>query len=191
MATACGAAQTHARSVPLVEPEVEIRSASSAKAGESVTFEAAAFTHAGEYAVQVTSEGLGATTNRKTFSVSVSGEPPSIDSLSEGIDDAAERARRTARGARARTAAEIRDRTVDERRDNRLRRRGTRRGGRRARGRAGGTGGTPRQGADQALKCRTQARGDAARRARTTVQGAEQFALARFGRETRECRDRR
>jgi PKD repeat protein len=33
-----------------------------------------AFAHAGDYTVQVTSQGLGATTNRKTFTVSVSGE---------------------------------------------------------------------------------------------------------------------
>jgi alpha-galactosidase len=89
-------------SVPPVQPEVEIRSAASAKAGESVVFGASpsssaapvlachwefgdgssmdgmevthAFTHAGDYTVQVTSQGLGATTNRKTFIVSVSGE---------------------------------------------------------------------------------------------------------------------
>lgn len=85
-----------------VQPEVEIRSAASAKAGESVVFGASpsssaapvlachwefgdgssmdgmevthAFTQAGDYTVQVTSQGLGATTNRKTFTVSVSGE---------------------------------------------------------------------------------------------------------------------
>jgi hypothetical protein len=89
-------------SVPLAEPQVEIRSAASAKAGESLVFDAAAsssaapvltyhwefgdgsstdgmevthaFTHAGDYAVQVTATGLGATTSHKAFTVSVSGE---------------------------------------------------------------------------------------------------------------------
>ena len=89
-------------SVPPADPAVEIQSAASAKAGESVDFSAAAssstapvlachwdfgdgssmdgmkvthaFTHAGNYAVQVTATGLGATTTRKAFSVSVSGE---------------------------------------------------------------------------------------------------------------------
>ncbi len=89
-------------SVPPADPAVEIRSAASAKAGESVDFSAAAsssaapvlvchwdfgdgssmdgmrvthaFTHAGNYPVRVTATGLGATTTRKTFSVSVSGE---------------------------------------------------------------------------------------------------------------------
>jgi hypothetical protein len=90
------------KSIPLADPPMEIRSASSAKAGESVTFDAAAsseeapvltfhwdfgdgasmdgmevthtFTHAGDYPVQVTATGLGATANRKAFTVSVSGE---------------------------------------------------------------------------------------------------------------------
>jgi alpha-galactosidase len=89
-------------SVAPADPAVEIRSAASAKAGESVDFSAAAsssaapvlachwdfgdgssmdgmkvthaFTHAGNYAVQVTATGLGATTTRQAFSVSVSGE---------------------------------------------------------------------------------------------------------------------
>jgi alpha-galactosidase len=89
-------------SVPLVEPRIEIRSATSVKAGESVTFGAApsssaapvlachwdfgdgssldgmnathTFTHDGEYAVQVTATGLDATTSRKAVTVSVSGE---------------------------------------------------------------------------------------------------------------------
>jgi hypothetical protein len=89
-------------SVPLVEPRVEIRSATSAKAGESVSFVADpssgaapvlschwdfgdgagadglevthTFTHAGEYAVRVTATGLGAATSEKAFTVSVTGE---------------------------------------------------------------------------------------------------------------------
>jgi hypothetical protein len=69
---------------------------------------------------------------------------------SDGVDDAAERASRTARGTRIR-AAEIRDRAVDERRNNRLSRLGACRG-RRTRWRAGRTRGAARQGAYQALK---------------------------------------
>jgi hypothetical protein len=89
-------------SVPLGDPQVEIRSATSARAGENVIFDAAAssnaapvliyhwdfgdgtsrdgmevthtFTHAGDYPVQVTATGLGGTTHRKAFTVSVSGE---------------------------------------------------------------------------------------------------------------------
>jgi alpha-galactosidase len=89
-------------SVPAVQPPFEIRSASEAKAGETQTFSAAAsssespvlayhwdfgdgstsdgmtvhhaFTHAGEYGVQVTATGLDATTNLKTFTVSISGD---------------------------------------------------------------------------------------------------------------------
>jgi alpha-galactosidase len=89
-------------SVPPADPAIEIRAATTSQAGESVDFSAAAsssaapvlachwdfgdgssmdgmkvthaFTHAGNYAVQVTATGLGATTMRKAFSVSVSGE---------------------------------------------------------------------------------------------------------------------
>jgi alpha-galactosidase len=89
-------------SVPSADPAVEIQSATTAKAGESVDFRAAAsssaapvltchwdfgdgssmdgmkvthaFTHSGDYTVQVTATGLGATTTRKAFGVSVSGE---------------------------------------------------------------------------------------------------------------------
>jgi alpha-galactosidase len=89
-------------SVPAVEPPFEIRSVSAAKAGESVTFSAAAssaqapvltchwdfgdgssmdgmeaqhaFTHPGAYEVHATVTGLGAITNRKTFTVAVSGD---------------------------------------------------------------------------------------------------------------------
>jgi alpha-galactosidase len=88
--------------VPPADPAIEIRAATASQAGESVDFSAAAassaapvlachwdfgdgssmdgmkvthaFTHAGNYAVQVTATGLGATTMRKAFSVSVSGE---------------------------------------------------------------------------------------------------------------------
>jgi hypothetical protein len=89
-------------SAPVAEPQVEIRSARNAKAGESVNFDAGAslsaapvlachwdfgdgssmdgmqvthaFTHAGDYKVQVTATGLGASTSRQTFTLSVSGE---------------------------------------------------------------------------------------------------------------------
>ena len=89
-------------SVPAADPAVEIQSAASAKAGESVQFTATAassaapvltchwdfgdgssmdgmkvthaFTHAGDYTVQVTATGLGAATSRKSLSVAVSGE---------------------------------------------------------------------------------------------------------------------
>jgi alpha-galactosidase len=89
-------------SVPPADPAIEIRSATTSQAGESVDFSASAssnaapvlachwdfgdgssmdgmkvthaFTHAGNYAVQVTATGLGAATTRKALSVSVSGE---------------------------------------------------------------------------------------------------------------------
>jgi hypothetical protein len=89
-------------SIPAMDPRVEIRSATSVKAGESVAFGATAssgaapvlachwgfgdgtgsdgmnvthtFAHAGGYTVQVTTTGLGATTDRKSVTVSVSGE---------------------------------------------------------------------------------------------------------------------
>jgi hypothetical protein len=89
-------------SVPPADPAIEIRAATTSQAGESVDFSAAAsssaapvlachwdfgdgssmdgmkvthaFTHAGNYVVQVTATGLGATTMRKALSVSVSGE---------------------------------------------------------------------------------------------------------------------
>ena len=89
-------------SVPPVDPRVDIRSAASAKAGESVTFSASpssgaapvltchwdfgdgsssdgmtvthTFTHAGDYAVQVTATGLGATTSQQALTVPVTGE---------------------------------------------------------------------------------------------------------------------
>jgi alpha-galactosidase len=89
-------------SVPPADPAIEIRSATTSQAGESVAFSASAssnaapvlachwdfgdgssmdgmkvthaFTHAGNYAVQVTATGLGAATTRKALSVSVSGE---------------------------------------------------------------------------------------------------------------------
>jgi hypothetical protein len=88
--------------VPPADPAIEIRATTTSQAGGSVDFSAAAsssaapvlachwdfgdgssmdgmkvthaFTHAGNYAVQVTATGLGATTMRKAFSVSVSGE---------------------------------------------------------------------------------------------------------------------
>ncbi len=88
--------------VPATAPQIEIRSAARAKAGESVDFNAAAssttapvlvchwdfgdgshtdgmsvrhaFTRAGDYAVQVTSTGLEGAQTRNTFTVSVSGE---------------------------------------------------------------------------------------------------------------------
>jgi alpha-galactosidase len=89
-------------SSPAVQPPFEIRPAAGAKAGETLTFSAAAssseapvlayhwdfgdgssmdgmavqhaFTHAGEYGVAVTATGLDAITNLKTFTVSISGE---------------------------------------------------------------------------------------------------------------------
>jgi alpha-galactosidase len=89
-------------SVPAVEPVLDIRSASSAKAGESMTFAASAssvdapvltcrwdfgdgsgmegkqvqhaFTHPGEYEVILTVTGLGATTSRKILKISISGD---------------------------------------------------------------------------------------------------------------------
>ncbi len=88
-------------SVPAIKPVIEIQSASSAKAGETVTFVASAslpeapvltchwdfgdgvsldgmkvqhaYTHPGEYEVHVTATGLDAVTNSKTLTVSVSG----------------------------------------------------------------------------------------------------------------------
>ena len=89
-------------SVPVVEPAVEIRSASSAKAGETMVFAASplsveapvltcrwdfgdgsamegkqvqhAFTHPGDYQVTVAVTGLAASTSRKTLTVSISGD---------------------------------------------------------------------------------------------------------------------
>ena len=89
-------------SVPVVQPAVEIRLASTAKAGETMTFAASpssveapaltcrwefgdgsalegmqvqhAFTHPGDYDVTVTVTGLAATTSRKTLKVSISGD---------------------------------------------------------------------------------------------------------------------
>jgi alpha-galactosidase len=89
-------------SVAVVEPAVEIRSASSAKAGETMAFAASpssaqapvlgcrwefgdgsalegtqvqhAFTHPGDYEVTVTATGLAASTSRKTVKVSISGD---------------------------------------------------------------------------------------------------------------------
>jgi len=89
-------------SVPAIQPPFEIRSASSAKAGESLPFRAAgsspeapvlrchwdfgdgtsmdgievqhAFTHSGNYHVRATVTGLDAVTNRRTLTVSISGE---------------------------------------------------------------------------------------------------------------------
>ena len=91
-------------SLPAVQPPFEIRSASSAKAGQTLSFKAAAsspqapvltchwdfgdgtsmdgmevqhaFTHAGEYDVQATVTGLDAITNRRTLTVDVSGDVP-------------------------------------------------------------------------------------------------------------------
>jgi hypothetical protein len=88
-------------SVPAIKPPIEIRSESSAKVGETVTFVAAAsrpeapvltchwdfgdgssldgmkvqhaYTHPGEYEVHVTATGLDAITNSKTLTVSISG----------------------------------------------------------------------------------------------------------------------
>jgi len=89
-------------SVPGVQPPFEIHSPADAKAGEQVTFSAAAssseapvlachwnfgdgssmegmtvrhtFTHAGHYDVQATVTGLDAVTNRKAVSVSITGD---------------------------------------------------------------------------------------------------------------------
>jgi alpha-galactosidase len=88
--------------VPAVQPPFEIQSVNGAKAGETLTLSAVpsssdapvltchwdfgdgssedglrvqhAFTHAGDYDVQVTVEGLGAVTNRKTARVSIAGD---------------------------------------------------------------------------------------------------------------------
>jgi hypothetical protein len=92
------------KSVPAVQPALEIRAASGAKAGESVTFTASqasaeapvlachwnfgdgssadgmevqhAFTHSGEYDVEATASGLDAATSRKGTRVSISGDVP-------------------------------------------------------------------------------------------------------------------
>jgi hypothetical protein len=92
------------KSVPSLPPPFEIGSAAGAKAGETVAFSAAAsssqapvltchwdfgdgsgadgkqvkhaFTHAGRYDVQATVTGLDAATNRKTVTVSITGEVP-------------------------------------------------------------------------------------------------------------------
>jgi alpha-galactosidase len=89
-------------SVPAIQPPFEIRSETAAKAGETLTFTVTAsspqapvltchwdfgdgssmdgkkvqhaFTHSGDYEVRVTVTGLDATTNRKTFTVSISGD---------------------------------------------------------------------------------------------------------------------
>jgi hypothetical protein len=89
-------------SVPVLQPPFDIRLANGAKAGEPLTLSAVpsspeapvltchwdfgdgtstdglkvqhAFTHAGEYDVQVTVTGLGAVTNRKTSRVSITGD---------------------------------------------------------------------------------------------------------------------
>jgi alpha-galactosidase len=89
-------------SIPALQPPIEIRSAGGAKAGEPVNLSVVpsspqapvltchwdfgdgssadglevqhAFTHAGEYAVQATVTGLGAVTNRKTSTVSITGD---------------------------------------------------------------------------------------------------------------------
>jgi alpha-galactosidase len=92
-------------SMPALPPPFEISSAAGAKAGETVAFSAAAssssqapvltchwdfgdgssldgmqvkhaFTHAGRYDVQATVTGLDGATNRKTMTVSISGEVP-------------------------------------------------------------------------------------------------------------------
>lgn len=88
--------------VPAIQPAIEVRSASSGKAGETLIFEASAasaeapvltcrwefgdgsvmegtqvrhaYTHPGEYEVNVSVTGLAATTNRKTVRVSISGD---------------------------------------------------------------------------------------------------------------------
>jgi hypothetical protein len=89
-------------SVPAIQPPFEIRSETGARAGETLTFRAVAssaqapvltchwdfadgssvdgmevqhaFTHSGEYDVHATATGLDATTNRKSFTVSISGD---------------------------------------------------------------------------------------------------------------------
>jgi hypothetical protein len=89
------------KSVPAIQPSIEIHLASSAKAGETVTFGAAAslpdapiltchwefgdgssqdgmkvqhaYTHSGKYDVQVTATGLDGITNSRTAKVSISG----------------------------------------------------------------------------------------------------------------------
>jgi alpha-galactosidase len=89
-------------SVPAIQPQFEIRSATSAKAGETLAFRAAAsspeapvlkchwdfgdgtsmdgmevrhtFTHSGNYQVQATVTGLDAATNRRTLMVSIAGD---------------------------------------------------------------------------------------------------------------------
>ena len=89
-------------SVPAIEPAFEVQSATSAKAGETLTFKAVAssaqapvltchwdfadgssvdgmevqhaFTHSGDYDVRATATGLDATTNRKSLTVSISGD---------------------------------------------------------------------------------------------------------------------
>jgi alpha-galactosidase len=89
-------------SVPAIQPPFEILSETAAKAGETLTFTVTAsspqapvltchwdfgdgssmdgkkvqhaFTHSGEYEVHATVTGLDATTNRKTFTVSISGD---------------------------------------------------------------------------------------------------------------------
>jgi hypothetical protein len=89
-------------SVPAIEPAFAVQSVTSAKAGETLTFKAVAssaqapvltchwdfadgssvdgmevqhaFTHSGEYDVRATATGLDATTNRKTLTVSISGD---------------------------------------------------------------------------------------------------------------------
>ena len=89
-------------SVPALAPAFEVQSANGAKAGELLNLSAVAsskeapvlighwdfgdgtstdglqvqhaFTHSGEYEVQVTVTGLGAVTNRKTSRVSITGD---------------------------------------------------------------------------------------------------------------------
>jgi alpha-galactosidase len=102
------------KSVPAVPPAFEIGSAAGAKAGETLAFSAAAtsapqapvltchwdfgdgssldgmqvshaFTHAGRYEVQATVTGLDGATNRKSVSVSISGEVPTRFEAAEKI----------------------------------------------------------------------------------------------------------
>lgn len=89
-------------SVPVLQPQFEIRSANGAKAGETLALSAVssspeapvlachwdfgdgssadglevqhAFTHAGDYDVQVTATGLGGVANRKASRVSITGD---------------------------------------------------------------------------------------------------------------------
>lgn len=89
-------------SVPAVQPAVEVRSPTGGKAGETLTLKASAsspgapvltchwdfgdgssmdgmevhhtYTHSREYQVNVTATGLDATTSRKSFTVSISGD---------------------------------------------------------------------------------------------------------------------